>query len=446
MRESLCRKKTKKDSQKTAILAEIVEKVSQLAKDEIELDAGLDELETGLTTLLDQIRQRVTQGLLEKQDADSQACSCGCSMINKQRLKREVIGLVPYTFHRRSFYCPSCQIYKCPLDNKMRVSGRYTLEVKSAIVLLGQRIPFEEASSFLQQLMGVGVSHECIQTIVEAIGKKIYQDEKRKVRSKVNINGSIKMWDSNGSASRPGTAYLEIDGCMVQTREEGWKEVRNGVLFRNQDRVQPDKHHKRILKKKYFSVFNRRDDSLNAFKDRATQEAYDFGFHQYQEPVIIGDGAKWIWDYASTQHPYATQILDYYHASEYLGDALQSIIGLNSKASVALNTQLFDWLSDGQIRPIIKSLNKQRSTEKIEDCIRYFENNIDRMKYNLYKDKGFDIGSGSIESAHRAIVQSRMKLAGMHWGKNNVQSIVSLRAKYLSDEWNCIVAHYLKAA
>lgn len=233
---------------------------------------------------------------------------------------------------------------------------------------------------------------------------------------------------------------------MVQTREDSWKEVRNGVLFKETDRCQIDKHHKVILKKQYFSIFNRRKDSLQAFKDRATQEAFDFNFHQYENPVIIGDGAKWIWDYANQEHPYATQILDYYHACEYLGDAWQSLSFFETKEKNSVKLLLFNWLSQGKIRPIIQYLKKQLSSEKIETCIRYFQNNISRMNYGLYKDRGFDIGSGTIESAHRTIVQSRMKQAGMHWGKANVQSILSLRAKYLSGGWNDIVDKYLKAA
>ena len=446
MQESLSLKTSEKDSQKTDALSEIADKLYQLAIDEIDKDASLDDIEAGLTPLLNQIRQGTTHRFIEAQDPNSLNCSCGCLMSNKQRRKREVVGLVTYTFHRRAFYCPKCQTYQYPLDRMLDLSGRYTLEIKSAMTLLGQRIPFEEASVFLQKLMNVEVSHETIQTFVESIGKRIYQDEKRLVRAIVDTTGAVKDWDTKPSPKLPGTAYLEMDGGMVQTRENGWKEVKNGVLFRDQDRVQDDKHHKRITAKKYFSVFNRRRDSADAFKDRATQEAYDFGFHHYENPVIIGDGAKWIWHYADMQHPYATQILDYYHASEYLGEAIQSISGLNENAREALSTQLFDWLSDGKICRIIRELNKQPSTEKIEACVRYFETNIERMKYGEYKAKGFDIGSGAIESAHRGIVQSRMKQAGMHWGKKNVQSMVSLRATYLSGGWDSIVENYLKAA
>ena len=68
------------------------------------------------------------------------------------------------------------------------------------------------------------------------------------------------------------------------------------------------------------------------------------------------------------------------------------------------------------------------------------------MAYGRYRKMGLDIGSGTIESAHRILIQVRMKQSGMHWGKKNIQSIASLRAKYLSGEWEEIVDSYLKAA
>nr|ADI87676.1 hypothetical protein LW2_0010 [uncultured Nitrospirae bacterium MY2-3C] len=68
------------------------------------------------------------------------------------------------------------------------------------------------------------------------------------------------------------------------------------------------------------------------------------------------------------------------------------------------------------------------------------------MKYGEYRKEGVDIGSGVIESAHRVVVQVRMKQSGMHWNKKNVQPIVSLRALYLSGRWSNIVTHLKDAA
>jgi len=433
-----------KGSEKSEILEDIVKKVLNIAELEIDNDSGIDGIEKGLSPILDIIRKQVTEKMAEKKDVKAASCKCGDVMINKQKVSKKIIGIVPYTIHRRSFYCSKCKVYKQPLDTILKLNGRFSLEVKEAMLLLGQRLPFEESSVYLKTLLNIEVSHESIQTLVEDIGKQVFQTEKQLVKKTVDSDGRIKNWKE--SSVQKGTAYMELDGCMVQTREDSWKEVRNGILFKAKDRVQMDKHHKVIFKKKYFSVFNEKKGSLKAFKDRTTQEAYEFKFHDYEQPVIIADGAKWIWDYADSEHPNAIQILDYYHASEYLGDAWQSLVFVDTKDKKKFKKQLFDWLWDGKIKQIIMWLNKQYSTEQIEDCIRYFSNNIERMNYGQHREKGIDISSGVIESAHRIIVQTRMKQAGMHWGKKNVQSILSLRAKYLSGGWDDIVNTYLKAA
>lgn len=106
--------------------------------------------------------------------------------------------------------------------------------------------------------------------------------------------------------------------------------------------------------------------------------------------------------------------------------------------------KLKDHLWEGEIREIITFLEQQKQATAISDCVRYFENNISRMDYAKYRELGFDIGSGAIESAHRIIVQTRMKQSGMHWGKDNVQAMVSLRCMYLSDQWTEVISDYVQ--
>ncbi len=428
----------------TELKDDIANMLVELMGNEIGNICSIDKVESKMIDILNDIRKQATENIFEKKDPVECSCECGEAMINHQKRPITVVGLASYTVNRRSFLCPKCQIYVYPLDKIMEIEGKYTLEIKKAMTLFGQRMPFEESSDYLEKILRVSVSDEKIRDYVETIGEKIASDEKKESDRKVGKNGHIIEWEG-AQPQKQGAAYMQLDGSMVQTRELGWKEVRNGILFRDKDNVQSDKNHKLILNKKYFSIFNTGEESLDCFKNRATQEAYYFGFHCYENPVILGDGAKWIWNYATTHHPYAIQILDYYHASEYLGEACSALKLLDN--SSGKKGELFDLLWEGKIQLIINYLSDQQSLHSnVIDCISYFTNNKHRMKYKEYRNKGIDIGSGAIESAHRIIVQTRMKHSGMHWGKNNVQSIVSLRSKYLSGEWRNIVDDYLLAA
>jgi hypothetical protein len=46
----------------------------------------------------------------------------------------------------------------------------------------------------------------------------------------------------------------------------------------------------------------------------------------------------------------------------------------------------------------------------------YFRNQAHRMAYDRYRQAGYPLGSGAVESANRHVVGVRVKQAGMHWG------------------------------
>jgi hypothetical protein len=62
--------------------------------------------------------------------------------------------------------------------------------------------------------------------------------------------------------------------------------------------------------------------------------------------------------------------------------------------------------------------------------VRYYRTNAHRMKYRLYRDDRLPIGSGAVESAHRHVLQTRMKRAGQHWAMRNARRMARLRAAY----------------
>jgi hypothetical protein len=72
--------------------------------------------------------------------------------------------------------------------------------------------------------------------------------------------------------------------------------------------------------------------------------------------------------------------------------------------------------------------------------ILYYEDNINRMDYKYYKTAGKGIiGSGAIESAHRTLVQSRMKRSGQLWSKIGTTHMLCLRTLKMNRQWNKVV-------
>ncbi len=163
----------------------------------------------------------------------------------------------------------------------------------------------------------------------------------------------------------------------------------------------------------------------------------------YRHKVFIADGAKWIWNWVEDCYAEAVQILDFYHAVEKLGiyagfqyrDEEERRQWIEAQKQVLLQggvAQLLSELKDAV--PLNQKARKARA-----DVVRYYETNQSRMQYHLYLEKGYMIGSGAIEAAHRSVGQQRLKLSGQRWSKEGAQQIVNLRACKQSKQWDNLV-------
>jgi hypothetical protein len=76
----------------------------------------------------------------------------------------------------------------------------------------------------------------------------------------------------------------------------------------------------------------------------------------------------------------------------------------------------------------------------------YISNTKKRMDYPKYIKSGLLIGSGAIESAHRTVLQKRMKQSGQRWSKKGLEKMISLRVLNVSGYWNKIRDLITKAA
>lgn len=150
----------------------------------------------------------------------------------------------------------------------------------------------------------------------------------------------------------------------------------------------------------------------------------------------LGDGAKWIED--QMHHVFGGQVkylVDFYHVSEYLAQAAehswasekyewrreQEKLLKQSKDEEVLQTLKkrlpMDWELAQEVKKQQKKGKKQESgTEKreeetgVEKCYRYIFNRKSSLDYKYALDNGLPIGSGEVESAHRYIVQKRLKI------------------------------------
>lgn len=73
---------------------------------------------------------------------------------------------------------------------------------------------------------------------------------------------------------------------------------------------------------------------------------------------------------------------------------------------------------------------------QLAEALAYLEQRVTMMDYPEYLRQGWPIGSGSVESANKVVVESRLKGAGMHWARQHVNPMLSLRNAICSDRWS----------
>jgi hypothetical protein len=138
--------------------------------------------------------------------------------------------------------------------------------------------------------------------------------------------------------------------------------------------------------------------------------------------------------------PDAVQIVDWYHAAEYIWAVAHAVYGEGSQAAQEWAEARLDELWEGKLRHVLQALcthlNSDLEEDPAQQAITYFKNNRHRMRYPEFRSQGYQIGSGTIESGCKRVIGARLKQAGMTWTLEGARQVIKARSMYLSDEWD----------
>jgi len=276
----------------------------------------------------------------------------------------------------------------------------------------------------IKEVMGVEVSDTTIHREIETYGKL------------------AETWIEQSNENAEATPiedhevlYCEADGSMILTREEGWKEVKLGRTFRSDSILDKRSEGNKIKESNYVAHLGHFTDFCERM-NKTLQEARQLG----PRLVFVCDGALWIKNWMQEMYPEATQILDYFHAVEHLGKMAEHIVSEPKKewtkryATKLLEEGIEKTIQSLKMMPIVSAEGKKCK----EKLLNYFESNAYRMDYPSYDQKGYYIGSGAIESAHRTVIQKRLKLSGQRWTMEGAQRVLNLRVLKMSGKWNVV--------
>jgi hypothetical protein len=76
-----------------------------------------------------------------------------------------------------------------------------------------------------------------------------------------------------------------------------------------------------------------------------------------------------------------------------------------------------------------------RRFPQIQEQVIYLQKRRALMDYPTYQQQGWPIGSGSVESGHKLVMQARLKGPGMHWRPQHVNPMLAVRLALLNERW-----------
>lgn len=155
----------------------------------------------------------------------------------------------------------------------------------------------------------------------------------------------------------------------------------------------------------------------------------------------VGDGASWVLEkFKENFEQQGKFLLDFYHVSEYLAKAAPALAG-QKKSKSWLRRQQSRLLSNrgSKVLKALKGSLEPPATPTqaapIRTAYRYIQERLAYLDYQGARRVGYPIGSGEIESAHRHLIQKRLKLSGSWWKETNAQVLLNLRTARANGCW-----------
>src|SRR6218665_976933 len=231
--------------------------------------------------------------------------------------------------------------------------------------------------------------------------------------------------------------YVMADGSMIRTRaKEPWKEVKAGRAFKSSDCLKMDEKPSVIRHSQYVAHLGNR----KGFTEKTDPLIESFGCLK-ERLVFIAEGAVWLRNWISDSYPEAISILDFFHASEYLYDYAKVVFKEDELKTKQWADRQKELLLDSRLQKVRENIREIAPCKSMaKKIIKYYQDNADRMDYKRYLPIGLGIiGSGAIESAHRTVVQKRLKLSGQRWTISGAQNMLNLRAIDMSHKWDKVI-------
>lgn len=353
--------------------------------------------------------------------------------------------LGPILLKRRYYYHPAKPPGTCgrsPLDAAIGLMGQCTPGLAKIATRATAQCSYEEASADLAALAGIKLGARRLQRLTQSVGAALRETLKRlplPAPDPAHPPAAIPVLYVLGDGT--GIPMNKASLCGVKGRSpEGTARTREVKLGGVCTQTITDEEGRPVRDEDSTTWIAGFEQAVD-FGLRLRDEAVRRGAARALRTVFLADGAVWLWEVARVNFPEALQILDFWHASEYLAAMARLVEVPNSEA---FRERYAGWRGELAASRLDTILCEARSaaalvlTEgtpaavEMAKHLAYLENNRTRMDYAAYRAEGLSIGSGVVEAGCKTVVGRRFKCSGMFWSEPGARNLLHIRAALLS--------------
>lgn len=290
---------------------------------------------------------------------------------------------------------------------------RITPYLQEKLVLLGVEHVFGAIPALAESLLGIEVSGSGVFRACQAVSDQLEVIDLQTPSPELSVR----------LADAEQTVYGLVDGSFLLTTA-GWKETKVGRVFGAYPYC--DRETKAlewnmgaseyIAHRGHYSSFTAAFETLFPAQSPAQQ-------------VFLSDGGSWIGPWIAQKYPQAVHILDLFHVLEKV-----AVVAQDAPKPEAWFEQQKQALLASELTQVLAAIEAINCRDKVQQAQiqGYLMNHSHQMDYALYRSRGWMVSSGPIESAHRTVLQVRMKRSGQRWSEKGCDKMIQLRVAYRS--------------
>lgn len=361
------------------------------------------------------------------------------------------------TIKRVYGYCPNCQRWMAPVDEKLGIGAHDTNTPSWAekMTYIGTKVPMSEAAEILEHLTGEKIAPSRVERETKRTSEKALADRGRDVQQAMSPTERHDFAKRESARLPKGlfTLVILIDGWMMRERDdwgrtedlramgkkpERWHEVKTGRFYLIESHEWHEGSRPSLEDSGYLAT---RLDA-DGFSGLVWTEAVRYGLLKASRVLVISDGGVWIWKIIEDRFSFADKELDFYHASQHLWVVAHALYGEGTEEAQAWVEPLLHQLRHGGEAGVISSIadlceiiQDQSKLEIIQREQEYFEKHQDHMDYDKRAKRGEPIGSGAVESAAKRY-HVRFKRNGQFWSRTWDEGLLQLKSLQMSGRWH----------